>query len=42
VGGFKTNLSLMFFAEACVLVWGIVLALLRGSRGSSPGRRAGS
>jgi polar amino acid transport system permease protein len=31
--GFKTNLSLMFVAEACVLVWGLVLALLRGSRG---------
>jgi polar amino acid transport system permease protein len=31
--GFKTNLSLMFIAEACVLVWGMVLALLRLSRG---------
>jgi polar amino acid transport system permease protein len=30
--GFKTNLSLMFVAEACVLVWGMVLALLRLSR----------
>jgi polar amino acid transport system permease protein len=30
--GFMTNLSLMFVAEACVLVWGLVLALLRGSR----------
>jgi polar amino acid transport system permease protein len=30
--GFTTNLSLMFVAEACVLVWGLVLALLRGSR----------
>jgi polar amino acid transport system permease protein len=33
VEGFKTNLSLMFVAEACVLVWGLVLALLRLSRG---------
>jgi len=31
--GFKTNLSLMFVAEACVLVWGMVLALLRLGRG---------
>jgi polar amino acid transport system permease protein len=31
--GFKTNLSLMFVAEACVLVWGMVLALLRIGRG---------
>jgi polar amino acid transport system permease protein len=31
--GFKTNLSLMFVAEACVLVWGLVLALLRLGRG---------
>jgi polar amino acid transport system permease protein len=31
--GFKTNLSLMFIAEACVLVWGMVLALLRLGRG---------
>ena len=30
--GFTTNLSLMFVAEACVLVWGLVLALLRASR----------
>jgi polar amino acid transport system permease protein len=30
--GFKTNLSLMFVAEACVLVWGMVLALLRLGR----------
>jgi polar amino acid transport system permease protein len=30
--GFTTNLSLMFVAEACVLVWGLVLALLRGGR----------
>ena len=30
--GFKTNLSLMFIAEACVLVWGMVLALLRLGR----------
>jgi len=30
--GFLTNLSLMFVAEACVLVWGLVLALFRGSR----------
>jgi polar amino acid transport system permease protein len=33
VEGFKTNLSLMFVAEACVLVWGLVLALLRLNRG---------
>jgi polar amino acid transport system permease protein len=33
VEGFKTNLSLMFVAEAAVLVWGLVLALLRGTRG---------
>jgi polar amino acid transport system permease protein len=32
VEGFKTNLSLMFIAEACVLVWGMVLALLRLGR----------
>jgi polar amino acid transport system permease protein len=31
--GFKTNLSLMFVAEAFVLVWGMVLALLRLGRG---------
>ena len=31
--GFTTNLSLMFAAEACVLVWGLVLALLRSGRG---------
>jgi polar amino acid transport system permease protein len=31
--GFKTNLSLMFVAEACVLVWGMVLVLLRIGRG---------
>jgi polar amino acid transport system permease protein len=31
--GFKTNLSLMFVAEACVLVWGLVLALLRLGNG---------
>ena len=30
--GFATNLSLMFVAEVCVLVWGLVLALFRGSR----------
>jgi polar amino acid transport system permease protein len=30
--GFMTNLSLMFIAEACVLVWGLVLALMRLSR----------
>jgi polar amino acid transport system permease protein len=30
--GFMTNLSLMFVAEACVLVWGLVLALLRSTR----------
>jgi polar amino acid transport system permease protein len=30
--GFKTNLSLMFVAEACVLVWGMVLALMRLGR----------
>ena len=33
VEGFRTNLSLMFVAEACVLVWGMVLALLRLGRG---------
>ena len=33
VEGFKTNLSLMFVAEACVLLWGLVLALARLSRG---------
>jgi polar amino acid transport system permease protein len=33
VEGFKTNLSLMFVAEACVLVWGLVLALLRLGHG---------
>jgi polar amino acid transport system permease protein len=32
VRGFTTNLSLMFLAEACVLVWGLVLALLRSGR----------
>jgi polar amino acid transport system permease protein len=32
VRGFTTNLSLMFLAEACVLVWGMVLALLRSAR----------
>ena len=32
VRGFMTNLSLMFVAEACVLVWGMVLALLRSAR----------
>jgi polar amino acid transport system permease protein len=32
VRGFTTNLSLMFLAEACVLVWGLVLALLRSAR----------
>ena len=32
IEGFKTNLSLMFVAEAAVLVWGLVLALLRGTR----------
>jgi len=30
--GFATNLALRFVAEACVLVWGLVLALFRGSR----------
>jgi hypothetical protein len=30
--GFMTNLSLMFVAEACVLIWGLVLALLRSTR----------
>jgi polar amino acid transport system permease protein len=30
--GFATNLSLMVLAEICVLVWGLVLALLRSSR----------
>jgi polar amino acid transport system permease protein len=33
VEGFLTNLSLMFVAEACVLVWGMVLALMRLGRG---------
>jgi polar amino acid transport system permease protein len=33
VEGFKTNLSLMFVAEACVLVWGLILALLRLGHG---------
>jgi polar amino acid transport system permease protein len=32
IEGFKTNLSLMFVAEAAVLVWGLVLALLPGTR----------
>jgi polar amino acid transport system permease protein len=32
VRGFTTNLSLMFLAEACVLAWGLVLALLRSTR----------
>ena len=32
VEGFRTNLALMFLAEACVLVWGLVLALVRLSR----------
>jgi polar amino acid transport system permease protein len=32
VRGFLTNLSLMFVAEVCVLVWGLVLALVRLSR----------
>ena len=32
VRGFMTNLSLMFVAEACVLVWGLVLALVRLGR----------
>jgi polar amino acid transport system permease protein len=30
--GFMTNLSLMIVAEVCVLVWGMVLALMRLSR----------
>lgn len=29
IEGFTTNLSLMFVAELCVLVWGLVLALIR-------------
>ena len=33
VKGFTTNLSLMVVAEVCVLVWGLVLALLRSSQG---------
>jgi polar amino acid transport system permease protein len=33
--GFRTNLALMFVAEACVLVWGLVLALLRLSQGGA-------
>jgi polar amino acid transport system permease protein len=38
--GFATNLSLMAAAEVCVLVWGLVLALLRSSQGRalSPAR----
>jgi polar amino acid transport system permease protein len=32
VRGFTTNLSLMIVAEACVLVWGLVLALMRLTR----------
>ena len=32
IRGFTTNLSLMFLAEACVLVWGLVLALFRSTR----------
>jgi polar amino acid transport system permease protein len=32
VRGFMTNLSLMIVAEVCVLVWGMVLALMRLSR----------
>jgi polar amino acid transport system permease protein len=32
VRGFMTNLSLMIVAEICVLVWGMVLALMRLSR----------
>jgi polar amino acid transport system permease protein len=32
VRGFMTNLSLMIVAEICVLVWGLVLALVRLSR----------
>jgi polar amino acid transport system permease protein len=35
VRGFMTNLSLMFVAEACVLVWGMVLALLRLTRSTA-------
>jgi polar amino acid transport system permease protein len=35
VKGFATNLSLMFVAEACVLVWGLLLALLRSSTSSA-------
>lgn len=31
--GFSTNLTLMFVAEACVLVWALVLALMRGVPG---------
>jgi polar amino acid transport system permease protein len=31
--GFKTNLTLMVVAEFFVLIWGMVLALLRGVRG---------
>jgi polar amino acid transport system permease protein len=33
VEGFRTNLALMFIAEACVLAWGLVLALMRLGRG---------
>jgi polar amino acid transport system permease protein len=31
--GFVTNLSVMVVAEACVLVWGLALALLRSTQG---------
>jgi polar amino acid transport system permease protein len=33
VKGFVTNLSVMVVAEVCVLVWGLVLALLRSTQG---------
>ena len=42
IEGFKTNLSLMFVAEACVLVWGLVLALLRGASSRVAAPCAGS
>ena len=42
IEGFKTNLSLMFVAEAAVLVWGLVLALFRGTRSRAPPPCAGS
>jgi polar amino acid transport system permease protein len=37
VKGFVTNLSVMVAAEVCVLVWGLVLALLRSTQGRATG-----